>query len=129
MEKIKLKLDRVIGRTNTICSLYTNVLACRSLTTNYALFLLERCPLLKIRAMRASKPIELRTTEDSINCCKQHGVKVQMLLCEFYLHNFVLENEVENNTNPFVRDVQFQTFISFAVNQLKWFKAYNAFQR
>jgi len=28
----------------------------------------------------------------------------------------------------FVGHVQFQAFISFAVNQLKWFKAYNAFQ-
>ena len=79
--------------------------------------------------MRARKPIESRTIEDFINCCKQHGVKVQRLLCEFYLHNFVLEEEVEKNPNPFVGDVQFQAFISFVVNQLKWFKAHNAFQR
>jgi len=79
--------------------------------------------------VRAGKPIELRTIEDFINCNKQHGVQVQRLLCEFYLHNFILENEVEKNPNPFVGYVQFQAFISFAVNQLKWFKAPNAFQR
>ena len=107
MEKIKLKLDKVISQTNTICSLYMNVLAYRSPATNYALFLLEWYLLLKIKVVRASKPIELRTIEDFINCCKHHGVKVQRLLCEFYLHNFVLENEVEKNLNPFVGDVQF----------------------
>ena len=41
IERIKLKLDRVIGQTDTIYSLYTDVLACRSPATNYALFLLE----------------------------------------------------------------------------------------
>jgi len=71
---------------------------------------------LKIKAVKAGKPIELRTIEDFINCCKQHGVKVQRILCDFYLHNFILENEVEKNPNPFAGDVQFQAFISFAVN-------------
>lgn len=129
MEKIKFKLDRVVSQTNTICSLYSNVLACRSPTTNYAFFLLEWYLLSKIKAVRAGKPIELGTIEDFINCYKQHGVKVQRLLCEFYLHNFTLDNEVEKKPNPFVGDVQFQAFISFTVNQLKWSKAYNAFQR
>lgn len=128
MEKIKLKLDRVISQKKTISSLYSDVLACRSPATNYALFLLEWYLLLKINVVRAGKPIELGTIEDFINCCKKHGVKVQRLLCEFYLHNFILENEVEKNPNPFVGDFQFQAFILFAVNQLKWFKAYNAFQ-
>ena len=79
--------------------------------------------------MRAGKPIELKIFEDFINCWKQHGVKVQRLLCEFYLHNFVLEDQVEKNPIPFVGDVRFQVFISFAFNQLKWFKAHNTFQQ
>ena len=107
IKKIKLKLDRVIGQTKPICSLYMGVLACRSPATNYALFLLEWYLLLKIKAVRVGKPIELRTIEDVINCCKQHGVKVQRILCEIYLHNFVLENEVEKKPNPFIGDVQF----------------------
>ena len=36
---------------------------------------------------------------------------------------------MEKNPNPFVGDVQFQAFILFAVNQLKWFKPHNTFQR
>ena len=67
--------------------------------------------------------------EDFINCCKIHGVKVQRLLCEFYLHNFILDKEVDVNPSCFIGDVQFQVFISFVVNQLKWLKAYNLFQK
>jgi len=62
---------------DTLCSLYTDVLACRSPPKNYALFLLERYLQLKIKAVRAGKPIELKMVEDFVNCYKNHGVKVQ----------------------------------------------------
>lgn len=116
-------------RRDTLSSLYIDVLACRSLAKNYALFLLERYLQLKIKAIRVGKSIELKIVEDFINCCKHHGVKVQHLLCEFYLHNFILQEEVQKNPCHFVGDIQFQAFISFFVNQMKWFKAHNTFQR
>ena len=114
---------------DTLCSLYIDVLACRCPAKNYALFLLERYFQLKIKAVKAGKPIELETVDDFINCCKLYGVKVQCLICEFYLHNFILAEEMETNPSPFVGDVQYQAFISFVVNQLNWLKAYNTFQR
>ena len=89
--------------------------------------MLKRYLQLKIKAVKAGKPIELKTVDDFINCYKLYGVKVQCLLCEFYLHNFILEEEMEINPSPFVGDVQYQAFISFTVNQLKWLKAYNTF--
>lgn len=128
-EKIKVKLEIVMRQMDTLSSLYIDVLACRSLAKNYALFLLESYLQLKIKVVRAGKPTKLKTVEDFINCCKHHGVKFQRLLYEFYLHNFVLEEEMEKNPNPFVGDIQFQAFISFVVNQLKSFKAHNTFQR
>lgn len=72
-----------------------------------------------IKAVRAGAPIEIKTIDDFINCCKHYGVKVQRLLCEFYLHNLVQEQETELNPSPFVGDIQLQAFISFAVNQIK----------
>ena len=93
------------------------------------LFLLEIYLQLKIKAVREGKSIELKTIDDFVSCCKLYGIKVQCLLCEFYLHNLILENDCESNPSPFVGDVQFQAFISFAVNQLKWLKSYNAFER
>ena len=95
IEKMKLRLEKFMSQMDTLCSLYTNVLACISPANNYTLFLLERYLQLKIKATQAGKPIELKTIEDFINYCKHHGVKIQRLLCEFYLHNFVLEKELE----------------------------------
>lgn len=69
---------------------------------------MERYLQFKTKAVKARKSIELKTIDDFINYCKHHGGKVQRLLCEFYLHNFVLEEETEKNPNPFVGDVQFR---------------------
>ena len=68
-----------------LCSLYTDVLACRAPAKNYALFLMERYLQLKIKAIKVGVPIELETIDDFINCCKHYGVKVQRLICEFYV--------------------------------------------
>ena len=114
---------------DTLFSLYTDVLASRAPAKNYALFLMERYLQLKIKVITAGAPIQINTNDDFINCCKHYGVKVQRLLCEFYLHNLVLNQDIEQNPSPFVGDVQLQAFISFGVNQFKWLKAYNAFQR
>ena len=112
-----------------MCSLYNDVLTCRAPAKNYALFLLERYLQLKIKAIKAGAPIQINTVNDFIDCCKHYGVKVQRLLCEFYLHNLVLDQETELNSGPFVGDIQLQAFISLGVNQIKWLKAYNTFQR
>ena len=50
IEKMKLRLEKVMSQMDIICSLYTDVLACRSPANNYALFLLERYLQLKIKA-------------------------------------------------------------------------------
>lgn len=114
---------------DTLCSLYTDVLACRAPAKSYALFFMEIYLQLKIKVVKAGVPIELKTIDDFINYCKHYGVKVQWLLCEFYLHNLVLDGETEENPSPFVGDIQLQAFISSTVNQIKWLKAHNTFQR
>lgn len=91
---------------DTLCSLYTDVLACRAPARNYALFLMEIYLQLKIKVVKAGVPIEINTINDFINCCKHYGEKFQCLLCEFYLHNMVLDGETDQNPDPFVGDVQ-----------------------
>jgi len=62
---------------DTLCSLYTDVLASRAPTKNYALFFMERYLQLKIKAVKVGVPIELKTIDDLINCCMHYGVNVQ----------------------------------------------------
>ena len=74
--KVTHRLDVVIKQMDTLCSLYTDVLACRAPAKNYALFLMERYLQLKIKAVKAGALIEINIVDDFINCCKNYGVKV-----------------------------------------------------
>jgi len=89
---------------------------------------MERYLLLKCKAVKAGKQSEIKTTTDFIKCFKEHDEKVQRLLCELYMHNFVLEDDRDSHPGPFIGDIQFQAFLSFAANQLKWAKAHNNFE-
>lgn len=102
---MNIRLEKAMSQMDTFCSLYTDILACRSRANSYALFLLERYLQLDIKAIKVGKLVELKTIEDFINCFKHHAIKVQRLLCEFYLHNFVLEEEIEKNPSHFVGNV------------------------
>jgi len=93
VKKVTHRLDTVMNQMDTLCSLYTDVLAYRAPAKNYALFLMERYLQLKIKVVKVGVPIEIKTIDDFINCCKNYGVKVQRLLCEFYFHNLVLDGE------------------------------------
>jgi hypothetical protein len=126
--QVTYKLDTTIKQMNDLCSLYNNVLACRAPAKNYALFLLERYLQLQIKAVKAGTPIQINNVNDFIDCCRHYGVKVQRLLCELYLHDLVLSQETELNPGPSIGDIQFQAFISFGANQIKWLKAYDTFQ-
>lgn len=129
VKKVTHRLDTIMNQMDTLCSLYIYVLVCRKPTRNYALFWMERYLQLKIKVVKVGVSIEIKTIDDFINCCKHYEVKVQKLLCEFYLLNLVLDGETEKNPSHFVGDIQLQAFISFAVNQIKWLKAYNIFER
>ncbi len=49
--------------------------------------------MLKIKALKVGKPVEIKTTLDFVKCFRERDEKVQRLLCEFYMHNFFLEDD------------------------------------
>jgi len=68
---------------------------------------MERYLLLKVKAAKASKLVEVKTIVDFIKLFREHDEKVQCLLCELFMHNFVLEDDRDNHLGPFIRDIQF----------------------
>lgn len=45
------------------------------------------------------------------------------------MHNFFLEDGRDSHPGPYIGDIEFQAFLSFATNQLKWAKAHNTFRK
>jgi hypothetical protein len=80
-----------------------------------------------VKAIRAGKPIKFTTISEFVPCFRQQEEKVQYFLCELYFHNFILEDNRKEEPGPFIGDVQFQAFLSFTKNQVRWAKAHKNF--
>ena len=127
VKKVQTQLEKDLEKIKEICDVYSDAINCRAPTTNYTLFLLEWYLLLRMKAIRAGKPISFFIVPEFISCFKEQDEKVQYLLCELYFHNFILEEKREDNPGPFIGDIQFQAFLSFTQNQVRWGKAHKTF--
>jgi hypothetical protein len=107
VKKVQTQLEKALEQIKEIWDVYSNAINCRALATNYTLFLLERYLLLRVKAIRASKPISFSTIPKFISSFREQDKKVQYLLCELYFHNFILEEERKDNPSPFIGDIQF----------------------
>ena len=70
-------LQKAKEQLETISSFYLNTLSCRALATNYAFYLLERFLLLKIKAAKVGKPMEIKNTSNFVKFFREQNEKVQ----------------------------------------------------
>jgi hypothetical protein len=71
LKKIRGQLDGALEKIKNVFSIYYDILACRAPATNYALFLLERYLLLKLKAIRAGTPSDFTTVSNFVSCFKE----------------------------------------------------------
>ena len=57
-----------------------------------------------------------------------HDVPTQHLMCEFYMHGYLLRVEREFYPVPYVGDIHLRALTSYALNQIHWQKACNTFE-
>jgi hypothetical protein len=108
---------------------YSDIVACKAPATNYTLFLLERYLLIRVKYIRAGKPFDFTTLSDFVSCFREQEDGMQYFLCELYLHNFILGENIKDHPNPFTGDIQFQAFLSFAKTQTRWAKGQRIFMK
>jgi len=71
LKKAQVNLQKAKEQLETVCSIYSDALSCRPPTTNYALFLLERYLLFKVKYIKAGNSVEIKTTPDFVKCFKE----------------------------------------------------------
>lgn len=116
IKNLKDCVNKAALKTKEICSIYSNFLAYRSPNHNDTLYLLEKHLLLKVKAIESGQLYEFKNLLDFIITFHKHDEYTHYLLCELYMHNSFLEEHVEENVVPFIGDIQFEAFISFARN-------------
>jgi hypothetical protein len=128
-KKIQGQLEKDLEKIKEICDVYIDAIDCRAHATNYTFFLLESYLFLRVKSIRAGKPIKFTTISEFVSCFREQEEKVQYFLCELYFHNFILEDNGRDNPGPFIGDIRLQVFLSFTKNQFRWAKAHKTFMK
>ena len=81
-----LKEDK--GRMMTITQ---EMLACRSPATTYALFLQEQYVYFQLMSIYEQKPYQFKDYMDFPEAIRESDLHRQHLMCELYMHGFILE--------------------------------------
>jgi hypothetical protein len=105
VNKVHGQLDGSLEKIKEIFFVYFDIFSWKAPATNYALFLLERYFLLKVKSIRVDTTSEFTTVSNFVSCFKEQDDGVQYFLCELYVHNFILEGNIEENPNPFTGDI------------------------
>ena len=71
IKKVQAQLEKSLEQIKEICDIYSDAINCRAPATNYTLFLLERYLLLRVKAIRAGKPISFSTVPEFISCFRE----------------------------------------------------------
>ena len=104
------------------------LLACRSPATAYALFLQEQCLYFQLTSIYEQFPYQFKDYMEFLEAIRESDLHRQHLMCELYMHGFILETKQKFNIRPFLGDIQLRDFVSFMLNQMKWDLAFTTFE-
>jgi hypothetical protein len=84
-KKIQNQFEKALEKIKEICDVYSDAIICRAPATNYTLFLMEFYPLLRVKSIKAGKPITFTTVPKFISCFREQEEKVQYFLVGIFI--------------------------------------------
>ena len=103
-------------------------MACRPLAHIYALFLHEKFLFFFLESIYKEICHEIEDPIQFLRLLKIHDIIGQNLMCEIYMHGYLLRHDQAFNPIPFAGDINLRAFASYTINQIKWRKAYDMFE-
>jgi hypothetical protein len=85
--------------------LVQKLLATRKPSSNYSLFLIEQLAFFQIKSIKEGRPYAVFKPEDFVQTFAEASTIDQHLLCEVYLHNEAIPENIQLNLNPLVGDI------------------------
>ena len=70
--------------------------------------------------MKDNKLCKFDTLRDFFDIFFQCDVVDQHLLCELYMHGFIMSLNTKFSPSPYVEDIQLRVFIYFVNNMVNW---------
>lgn len=108
---MKAKLD-------TIASMAPELIQCRAPPRVYALHLKENYLSFKLNHIVRDLSPSLDTSEEFYSVYQTSPTTVKNLLCEFYLHNYVVTSNNEWNPLLYIGDIHIKALMSWVQNEI-----------
>ena len=111
-----------------IFSLSQQVMACLPPAHSYSFFLHEQYIFFCLESVHQELSHVIEDSIQLLHILRSHNILDQHLMCEVYMHDYVLGNDQSFNPVPYMGDIQLRAFTSYVVNQVKWKKAFNTYE-
>lgn len=93
-----------------------DVMECRPCTSFYSLFLHECFLLFCMESIKNEVSYEIEYGVQFLQIMRSHDVPTQHLMCEFYLHGYLLHLGKEFNPVLYVGDIHLRALTSYTFN-------------
>lgn len=128
VEQLERQVAELKADKEQILNLAQEVMSCRPPASSYSLFLHERFLFSCLESIKKEISHEIEDGVQFLQILRAHGVPTQRLMCELYMHEYLLRVDREFNLVPYVGDIHLSTLTSYTFNQISWQKAYNTFE-
>ena len=118
MEQLEKQVAELKTDTEKMFNLVQEVMACHLPASYYSLFLHERFLLFCMESIKNDISYEIEYGVKFLRIMRSHDVPTQHLMCEFYLHRYLLRLDREFNPVPYVGDIHLRALTSYSFNQI-----------
>jgi hypothetical protein len=128
VEQLERQVAELKADKEQMLNLAQEVMACRPPASSYSLFLHERFLFFCLESIKNEISHEIEDGVQFLQILRAHDVPTQHLMCELYMHGYLLRVDREFNLVPYVGDIHLRALTSYTFNQISWQKASNTFE-
>jgi len=118
MEQIEKQVAELKADKEQMFNLVQEVMACHPPASCYSLFFHECFLLFYMESVKNKISYEIEDDIQFLWIMRSHDVPTQHLMCEFYLHGYLLSLDRDFNPVPYVEDIHLRAHTSYAFNQI-----------
>ena len=128
MEQLEKKVEKLKNEKEQMFKLVQEVITCRPLASFYSLFFHEHFLLFCTESIKNEVNNEMEDGVQFLWILRSHDVPTQHMMCELYLHRYLLRLDRDFNPISYVGDIHLRALTSYIFNQIHWQKASNTFE-
>jgi len=128
MEQLERQVAELKADKEQMFNLAQEVMACHSPASCYSLFLHECFLFFYMESIKNEISYEIEDGVQFLRILRSHDFPTQHLMCEFYMHGYLLRMDRGFNPVPYVGDIHLRALTSYTFNEISWQKAFNTFE-